>query len=330
VTVGLLRRLRRKIFGYPRIWNSPYSRFAAAEVDDGGFLCAFVYAGSERSSFRHWVRRWERDRGVAWEHRCKRKNWDALPVRNGAVVFATPDRRLTAVDLRTGALRWSRPFELSLDEDVRDVDGALLYLGEDGEWVCVDPADGTIRDRGRLRAKSEKDERLRLSRPAVSYLHGSGIGTSEVMARWPEAEAKVFLAAVYALCEQRYHCKRARLESCLLAVDPVTKTATLVIVNEEAYGRHDVLLVIVNPFTGDELWRLRLGANAVAARLEVAHDLGGVVAVHMHALAGPVGRSYVSVTFMVDLARRRVLGELSAELGSWVAVPDGRRRAIVV
>src|SRR4051812_18825533 len=198
----------RKLGGHPPVWSGSYSRLAHADFDEDGLVTALVYAGLEVSSGTHWVRRWERERGMVWELPAKRENWDALPVHDGAVIFRTPDSRLVAADMKTGEIRWRRAFMMVPEETPRIIEGDLLYLGDTGSWLRVDPSTGENKAGGILASKADKPSLLQGSRLAVPYLHSGrdNLGDAQVMGVWPKDQAADAWAGILHMCDKRYHC----------------------------------------------------------------------------------------------------------------------------
>jgi hypothetical protein len=312
------------------IWQD-HAALLDVTYDEQGFVQGVLYAGGEREGrAQYWVRRWQRERGLLWQvPGCSDER--TLALAQGVVVIPTEDKRLLGVDAQSGARRWELRLSEYVKKGPRWKGSSLLYLLNDGSWLCVAPRDGTVSARGALTSSSADEELFRGTMETsdiVSYGHLSK----------RSADA----------CDELYVPLRTSGQTGRLAWDNRSYRELALTVG-----------ICAPPRSGDAeddseqaAWR-EPEPGAVAYRctrrkppeLEWCEELtpaegdsvyvnfvhwfahGCALSLKYLKIPGLPDSTSVSVLWLVDFERRRVLMQIGERVGSWVLGANGQQRA---
>jgi hypothetical protein len=329
--VGIIGAIGRTLGIYSKVWDGFWSRLATVETDGAGFIIAFVYSGKEPGrGGTGWLRRWERGRGVAWQRRGEALCY-LLPVFGSLIVFHDGEQ-MVAVDKQSGEEKWRQSLTMAMDDEPRVADGSLVLVGNKGDWLKVDPASGAVQSRGTFASTGEKDALSASTRPAVDDREHStrDFHDSALVKSW-YPEATDAWEAVRKFCETLYPGWSGRSQLIPIKADPVTRTLTVMVISEETYGRKHAVVASLDPVGQRQLWKQNIGlfSQRGASRIEskFAQLFGSTLAVGLCDLETPASHRSHVVSF-VDLAQGRLLGQLSPEIDSWIALPDGGRENV--
>jgi hypothetical protein len=104
------------------------------------------------------------------------------------------------------------------------------------------------------------------------------------------------------------------------------------VVSEETYGRKHAMVAVLDPVGQKQLWKRDIGLyfqrNESRIRSTFIQRFESILAVGLYNLETPAGHDS-HVASIVDLAQGRLLGQLSPEIESWIALPDGSREKVV-
>lgn len=141
------------------------SKVFSVELDSTGHVDALVYCGHRgwHDDLVHWLRRWERARGVVWQTDFRPEVW-SMTAHQGRVIMRDKKGKLSAVDMKTGAVAWTKEIPGSIQKGPSVSDQDILYLFESGEWRRIRASDGETVAKGTL-AKKADAEALFAGRP---------------------------------------------------------------------------------------------------------------------------------------------------------------------
>jgi hypothetical protein len=298
----------------PRIWCDD-ARVVAVDADGEGLLQALVYDGEEQlfspaaSNRRHWIRRWERGRGIVWEQRAELTRADVVRAVDGGVIYPTLDGQLRAVDARTGATRWERKLGLDRLQPTVELGTTLLIGGTDtttkgDAWLQIDARDGSVVAEGRGdfddAARELTDSKPVGPEPPLDDFDGwrRHLGS--------DARARSFLSTVVYDDE---------------SVPFIDNQTQAVKVPRPVGDRYDFDLVVERK-AGKASFRYVAGIAGSDAGIESVHANGPLSVVLLKGVFRP-GDGSQTITLIVDMARGRVIADL-AESRTAILTPAGK------
>jgi hypothetical protein len=331
--VGIIGAIGRKLGVPSKIWNGVESRLATVETDEDGFITAFVHSGQEpgRGGTR-WMRRWERGRGVAWQRRGEGLRY-LLPVFGSLIVFRDGEQ-MVAVEKQSGEEKWRHNLTMRMGEEPQVADGLLVLVGDKGDWLKVDPTSGAVQSSGTFGSTSEKNALLAATRPAVDdRKYSTKVFPEDALVKSWYPEGTDAWEAVRKFCETLYPRWSAfQSELKIIKADPVTRTLTVMVASEETYGRRHALVAVLDPVGQKQLWKRDVGLYYQRSESQIlstfVQRFDRILAVGLYNLDTPAGHDS-HVASLVDLAQGRLLGQLSPDIDSWIALPDGGREKVV-